>query len=55
MGIDRIMDHWHAGTQVITGSDMSCLMHLQGILERRQMPMKVMHVAEILNGGSIAS
>jgi L-lactate dehydrogenase complex protein LldE len=50
MGIDRISDHWNAGTQVLTGNDMSCLMHMEGLLKRKQMPIKVMHVAEILNG-----
>ena len=50
MGHDRVQDHLQNGTQVLTGGDMSCLMHLQGIVRRQKLPMKVMHAAEILNG-----
>lgn len=49
MGIDRVDDHVKNGTQVLTGGDMSCLMHLEGVVRRRQLPIKVMHIAEILN------
>ncbi|WP_448519419.1 (Fe-S)-binding protein [Rhodoflexus sp.] len=49
MGLDRIADHTAAGTQVITGTDTSCLMHLEGLLKRQKSNMRVMHIAEILN------
>lgn len=48
MGQDRIEDHLQAGTQVLTAGDMSCLMHLDGIIRRRRLPIRVMHFAEIL-------
>ncbi len=48
MGQDRIDDHLQAGTQVLTAGDMSCLMHLDGIIRRRRLPIRVMHFAEIL-------
>jgi L-lactate dehydrogenase complex protein LldE len=48
MGEDRIDDHVSHGAQVITGTDMSCLMHLEGIIRRRKLGIRVMHVAEIL-------
>ena len=48
MGDDRINDHIHAGTEVLTAGDMSCLMHLEGIMKRRRIPMRVMHFAEIM-------
>jgi L-lactate dehydrogenase complex protein LldE len=50
MGKDRVDDHISNGAQVITGADMSCLMHMEGILRRQKSPIKVMHIAEILNG-----
>ena len=50
MGNDRIADHESNGTEVLTAGDMSCLMHLAGLLKRQKKPMKVMHVAEILAG-----
>ena len=49
MGQDRVADHLRHGTQVLTGGDMSCLMHLEGIVRRGQLPMRVVHAAEIFN------
>lgn len=50
MGRDRIADHLQAGTQVLTAGDMSCLMHLAGLIQRDKHPIRVMHIAEILAG-----
>lgn len=50
MGQDRLADHVRNGTQILTGGDMSCLMHLEGIVRRRQLPLRVLHAAEIFNG-----
>lgn len=50
MGLDRLRDHEQAGAEVLTANDMSCLMHLQGLILRQQKPLRVMHVAEILAG-----
>lgn len=47
MGEDRIADHEQAGTDVLTSTDMSCLMHLDGLIRRQQKPIRVMHVAEV--------
>jgi len=47
MGRDRIADHERAGTAVLTSTDMSCLMHLEGLIRRQQKPIRVMHIAEI--------
>jgi L-lactate dehydrogenase complex protein LldE len=51
MGKDRITDHVNHGVDFITGGDMSCLMHLEGILKRQKNKTKVIHIAEILNAG----
>ncbi|MGE0610569.1 MAG: (Fe-S)-binding protein [Pirellulales bacterium] len=50
MGLDRLHDHEQARTEVLTANDMSCLMHLQGLILRQKKPMRVMHIAEILAG-----
>jgi L-lactate dehydrogenase complex protein LldE len=50
MGRDRIADHLQAGAEVITGVDVSCLMHLDGLLRREKRPLRVHHIAEILAG-----
>lgn len=49
MGKDRLNDHLKHGVEVITAGDMSCLMHLEGIIRRQALPLRVMHYAEILN------
>jgi L-lactate dehydrogenase complex protein LldE len=49
MGRDRIADHQRAGAEIIAGADMSCLMHLDGLIRRARLPLRVMHVAEILD------
>ncbi len=50
MGLDRIHDHEQAGAEIMTAGDMSCLMHMYGMITRQKKPLKVMHVAEILAG-----
>jgi L-lactate dehydrogenase complex protein LldE len=49
MGKDRVQDHIDSDVEVITGADHSCLMHLEGLVNRNKQPLKVMHIAEILN------
>ena len=51
MGKDRVADHLEHGAEYITGVDMSCLMHMEGILHRQGSKVKVIHIAEILNAG----
>lgn len=49
MGKERIADHEMRGAEIITATDMSCLMHLEGIIRRQKKNIRVMHLAEILN------
>ncbi len=49
MGKDRVADHIRQGVSYITSCDMSCLMHLEGILKRANSDVQVIHIAEILN------
>lgn len=49
MGKDRVADHLNHGAEYITAADMSCLMHMEGILRRQNSQVKVLHIAEILN------
>jgi L-lactate dehydrogenase complex protein LldE len=52
MGKDRVKDHQQHGAEFITSADMSCLMHLEGILHRQKSKVQVKHIAEILASGS---
>jgi L-lactate dehydrogenase complex protein LldE len=54
MGRDRIADHVRGGAEVITGFDVSCLMHLEGIIRRQKIRLRVMHVAEILEAARLS-
>jgi L-lactate dehydrogenase complex protein LldE len=49
MGKDRLEDHLNHGVEILTGGDMSCIMHLQGIASRNQQKIKFQHIAQILN------
>jgi L-lactate dehydrogenase complex protein LldE len=54
MGKDRVADHEKAGAEVITGVDMSCLMHLDGLIRRARKPLRVLHVAEVLDQAEVS-
>jgi L-lactate dehydrogenase complex protein LldE len=49
MGKDRVKDHIDHAAEYITAADMSCLMHMEGILKRANSKVKIVHIAEILN------
>lgn len=49
MGEDRIADHRAHGAEYIVSTDMSCLMHLQGLIKRQKTGIGVKHVVELLN------
>ena len=49
MGVDRIADFEAHEAEFITSADMSCLMHIDGILRRKQSGIQTIHIAEILN------
>ncbi len=55
MGKDRVADHARHNVEYITGADMSCLMHLEGILRRQQSNIRVIHIAEILNSSVMSA
>lgn len=48
MGQDRLADHQRGGADVLTSTDVSCLLHLDGLARRNANPLRVMHIAEIL-------
>jgi L-lactate dehydrogenase complex protein LldE len=54
MGRDRVADHLRSGAEIIVGYDSSCLMHLEGIIKRQKAPLRVMHIAEILEGAKLS-
>lgn len=51
MGIDKVKHHMETGAEYITAPDSSCLMHMQGVAANQQLPIKFIHVVEILAAG----
>lgn len=51
MGQDKVRNHMATGAEYITGADSSCLMHMQGVVEREKLPIKFIHVVQILAAG----
>lgn len=49
MGKDKIQSIIQTGATHVASGDMSCLMHLDGIIRRQKLPLKAIHLAEILN------
>jgi L-lactate dehydrogenase complex protein LldE len=48
MARDRLADQRAAGAAVVTATDVSCLLQLEGVARRRGLPLRMLHVAEIL-------
>jgi len=51
MAQDKIRHHMDTGAEYITGADSSCLMHMQGVIDRQKLPIKTIHIVEILASG----
>lgn len=48
MGNDKLQAAANAGAEILVANDSGCLMHLAGLIHRRGLPLKAMHLAEIL-------
>jgi len=49
---DQKLDHILAsGADTIIGNDYSCLMHLDGVIKKKGLPLKIMHLADVLASG----
>ncbi|OQW99435.1 MAG: Fe-S oxidoreductase [Desulfobacteraceae bacterium A6] len=47
---DKVKNIIDSNAEVVTGCDMGCLMNIQGILSRRGLPVKTLHIAQLLAG-----
>jgi len=48
MAIEKVENIMKAGADHLIGADAGCLMNLQGVIDRRGYPIKVMHIAQVL-------
>ncbi|HEV2495258.1 MAG TPA: (Fe-S)-binding protein [Terriglobia bacterium] len=48
MGEDKIRAATEAGAEYLVANDSGCLMHLAGVIHRQGLPVRTMHLAELL-------
>ncbi len=48
MGLNRIDQFQRGNVEVICSSDMSCLMHLAGIIKKNKFPLATKHIIELI-------
>lgn len=51
MGEVKCASAIEAKAEYIISADSSCLMHLQGLIDRQKLPLKTIHLAEVLDAG----
>ena len=49
--VTRVKRHIDTGAEYIVGADGSCLMHQNGIIAREKLPIKTIHIVEVLAAG----
>ncbi len=48
IGLQKLENVMATGATEIVGGDMGCLMHLDGLIRRHDLPLRVKHVAQVL-------
>jgi len=51
MADEKLANATSTGAEIITGVESSCLLHLQGRIDRQGLPIRTMHIAELLARG----
>ncbi|PTQ98157.1 L-lactate dehydrogenase complex protein LldE [Mucilaginibacter yixingensis] len=51
MAQQKVDNALEAGAEYIISTDASCLLHLQGYIDKNQLPIKCMHLADVLAHG----
>jgi len=50
---DKVKNIIDSKAEVVTGCDMGCLMNIQGLLSRKRVPVKTLHIAQLLAGQGV--
>ena len=48
MAEQKVLDAVATGAEYLVSSDLSCLLHLEGYIKQNNIPLKIMHIADIL-------
>ena len=51
MGEQKAQHATDTGAEYLISTDMSCLMHIQGVIDNKGLPMKSLHLADVLASG----
>jgi len=51
MAEQKVKNALETGAEYIVSTDSSCLMHLQGYIDRHQLPLKTIHIIDVLASG----
>ena len=51
MGQQKVQNAIDSGAEYIVSTEASCLMHLQGYISKHKLPIKTMHIADVLASG----
>jgi L-lactate dehydrogenase complex protein LldE len=51
MGEQKVNNVVDTKADYLVSTDMSCLMHLDGIIQKKGLPIKSLHLADILASG----
>ncbi len=51
MGEQKVNHALDTGAEYIISTDLSCLLHIDGYIKGKQLPIKTMHIADVLAGG----
>jgi L-lactate dehydrogenase complex protein LldE len=51
MAEQKVTNAMHTGASCIISTDLSCLMHLDGYIREKKLPLKTMHIADVLASG----
>ena len=53
IGEDKVKNIVAAGVKTVVGCEISCLMHMGGLLKKKGIPVRTCHIAEILAGSTV--
>lgn len=51
MGEQKLQNAQKTGADFLVSSDWSCMLHLNGMIQKRNLPLKCMHLADVLASG----
>jgi L-lactate dehydrogenase complex protein LldE len=51
MAEQKVNNALQTGAEAIISTDLSCLMHLDGYIQKKQFPLQTFHLADILASG----